>query len=285
MIRLRFVALIGAFAMLLGGYRTYVAYLRPAPDFVGATDAAHVAAVKALVAGLPAPAGTTLDPYGTWCDAAAAACWTSTTQQPKVLASALTKSLVAAGSRVRSHQCVKPEARPTPAPDGTCVAVLDYHGSRIDVVASSRGKPDNGGRTLLRLDSLLVTPSGSSTRGAPLDAWATVNPLPIAWTTGVTCVTPVDDGCRLYRQPGPSSPVIALPRARVCARVRAALRGRFFVGMDDDMHATPTAHGFCRIVAHRYRSLGGKDGEVVFVAGTSAGPTSTTLSVSIGSDG
>ncbi len=283
MIRLRFVALLAAVVMLLGGYATYVAYFRPVPEFTGATDPAHVAAVRALVAALPAPAGTRLDPTGTWCGGAAAACWTSTTQQPKELASALTKTLVAMGNKVRSHQCVKPEARPIEAPAGACLATLDYHGSRIDVDASSGGRADNGGRTYLRLDSVLVTPNGNSTLDEALEPWTTTLPLPATWTTAVTCIRPENDGCRAYTQRATMSPVIHLPRAQVCAGVRASLRGRFFSEWDEDAPATASTQGYCQIHAHRYLSPGGRDGELVFARATSVDPTSTTLTLTIGS--
>lgn len=283
MIRLRFVALLGALVVLLGGYATYVAYFRPVPKFTGATDPAHVAAVKAVVAALPAPAGASLDPSSTWCDGAAAACWVSMTQQPKALASALTKTLVAMGGRVRSHECVNPEARPIEAPDGYCIVTLDYHGSRIDVDASSRGKSDNGGRTFVRVDSVLVTPSGNSTLTA-LGPWATAIPLPATWTTGVTCLRPSNDGCHAYSQPATMSPVIHLPREQVCAGVRASLRGRFFFEWDEDAPATASTQGYCQIHAHRYLSPGGKGGELVIARATSVDPTSTTLDFLVGSD-
>lgn len=285
MIRLRFVAALAALGLLLGGWATYVAYFQPVPEFVGATDPAHVAAVKALVAGLSAPAGTTLDPYGTWCGGASAVCWTSTTQEPKGMASALTKTLVTMGSKVRSHQCFKPETRPILAPDGACVAALDYHGSRIDVIASSRGKSDNGGRTYLRVDSVLVTPNGNSTLDEAVEPWATAMPLPAAWTTAVTCTRPSSDGCRAYMQRATLSPVIPLPRAQVCAGVRASLRGRFFLEWDEDAPATASAQAYCQIHAHRYLSPGGKGGELVFATATSIDPTSTTLTFAVASDG
>lgn len=284
---MRFVALIGSFALLLGGYGTYITFLRPAPAFDGATDSAHVAAVKALIASLPAVQGTTLDPYGTWCDGAAAACWTSTTEQPKELASALTKLLVARGGKVRSHACVKPEARPIPAPEGGCGATLDYHGSRIDVAASSAGKSDNGGRTFLRVDSLLVTPVGSSLGGSALGPWSAVNPLTVAWTTGVTCVQSARDGCHRYSQSPAQSPVLALTRTQVCAAARASLKGRFFFAFDEDYGdpvATGAAHAYCSILAHRYRGLGAKDGEMVHIVATSLSATSTTVGVTVGAD-
>jgi hypothetical protein len=280
MIRLRFVALLGALVVLLGGYATYVAYFRPAPEFTGATDAAHVAAVKALVAALPTPAGTTLDPYGTWCDGAAAVCWTSTTQQPKALASALTKSLVAQGGKVRSHQCTD-DVAPGGKRVDACLAVLDYHGSRIDVTASSLNKADNGGRSNLRLASLLVTPIRNSNSSAALGPWATVDPLPAAWTAGVTCSRRTEDGCRGYHRPAAGSPVIALPLAQVCEGVRASMRGRFFFGIDEDKPATASTHAYCQIVTSRQRSLGGKDGELVIVRATSVDPASTTLTFAV----
>jgi hypothetical protein len=282
MIRMRFVAMIGVFVMLLGGWATYDAFFRATPEFVGATDAAHVTAVKALVAGLPAPAGATLDPYGTWCGGASAGCWTSTTQQPKPLISALTKTLVASGAKVRSHECEKPEAAPSPAPDGSCIATVDYHGSRIDVAASSLGKADNGGRDYLRIDSALVTPSGNynSNTAPALPSWASVNPFPAAWTTGMTCTKAVhSEGCRSYGQQSAASPLIALPRAQVCAAVVADLRGRYFIDMDEDLQHT--GESFCRVVAHRFRSLVDKDGESVFVVATSVSVTSTRLSFDI----
>jgi hypothetical protein len=280
MIRLRFVALLGAFVALLGGYATYVAYFRPVPAFVGATDPTHVAAVKALVAELPAPAGATLDPYGTWCDGAAAVCWTSTTQQPKAMVSALTRSLVAKGSKVRSHQCTTGED-PGGGRDVGCIAVLDYHGSRIDVTSSSPNKADNGGRSNLRVDSLLVAPTGNSNSSAALGPWATVDPLPVAWTAGVTCIRPTAGGCRGYHRPAAGSPVIALPLAQVCEGVRAAMRGRFFFGIDEDKPATPSTQAYCQIVASRHRSLGGKDAELVIVRATTVDASSTTLTFSV----
>ena len=283
MIRLRFVALIAAFALLLGGYGTYVAFFRPVPAFDGATDPAHVTAVKALIAGLPAPAGSTLDPYGTWCDAAAAACWTSTTQQPKALVSELSKALVAKGTKVHSHQCFKSED-PVVQSDGhddACAAVLDYRGSRIELTASNRGQSDNGGRTFLRVDSPLVTPSGNSNSSAALGPWADVNPLPTAWTTGVTCYWPRKDGCHQYGTPRGAPPLIALPLAQVCAGVRASLRGRFFFGIDEDKPATASRHAYCEIVASLHRSLGGRDAELVIARATSVDPTSTTLTFNV----
>ena len=281
MIRMRFVALIGAFALLLAGYATYVTYLRPAPEFVGVADPAHVAAVTALIAALPAPEGATLDPYGTWCDAASASCWTSTTQQPKALASALTTTLVARGSKVRSHQCLNSEA---PGGEKTlgCLAVLDYRGSRIELSASNGGRFDNGGRTFVRLDSRLVTPQQSSSHSQSLGAWATVNPLPPAWTIGVTCTRSDADGCRVYGQRETASPVIALPVAQVCDGIRASLRGRFFFGFDVDQPASASRPAYCHILAHRFRSRGDKDGEGILILATSSGPGSSTLTFHFG---
>jgi hypothetical protein len=280
MIRMRFVAMIGALALLLGGWATYNAWFRPTPELVGATDAPHVAAVKALVAALPAPAGATLDPYGTWCDGAGAVCWTSTSLGPKALASALTKILVAKGGKVRSDQCTDDVA-----PGGTrvdvCGAVLDYHGSRIDVTASSRNKADNGGRSYLRLASPLATPSGNSNSSAALGPWASVDPLPPAWTVGVTCTRAAADGCRGYYRSAAGSPVIASTLAGVCDGVRAAMRGRFFFGIDEDKPATASAHAYCEIVASLHRSVGGRDGELVIVRATSVDPLSTTLTFSV----
>ena len=280
MIRLRFVALLGAFVVLLGGYATYYAYFRPAPEFTGATDTAHVTAVKALVAALPAPAGATLDPYGTWCDGAAAICWTSTTQQPKALVAALTRSLVARGSKVRSHRCTH-DVAPGGKRVDACMAVLDYHGSRIDVIASSPNQADNGGRTFLRVDSLLVTPISNSNSSAALGPWATVNPLPAAWTAGVTCSRPTEGGCRGYYRPAAGSPVIALPLTQVCEGVRASMRGTFFFGIDEDKPATAATHAYCQIVTSRHRSLDGKDAELVIVRATSVDPASTTLTFTV----
>jgi hypothetical protein len=284
MIRVRFVALVSGFVLFLAGYATYIAYLRPAPAFEGVTDPAHVAAVKALVTALPAPAEATLDQYGTWCDAAAAACWTSTSATPRTLIASLSQTLVARGATVRSHECVKPEARPIQAPDGACLAVVDYHGSRLDLIASSRGKSDNGGRTYVRVDSLLVNPIVNGDRSAALGPWASIDLFPAAWTTGVTCIRPVGDDCRAYRQSATVSPVIALPLSQVCDRVRADLRGRFFFGMDENTPAAGSAHAYCRMYAHRYRDLGGKDGEGVFVSATSIDATSTTLTFSATSE-
>ena len=280
MIRLRFVALLGAFVVLLGGYATYVAFFRPVPEFTGVTDAAHVAAVKALVAELPTPAGATFDPYGTWCGGPAAVCWTSTTEQPKTLASALTKSLVAQGGKVRSHQCTD-DVAPGGKRVDACMAVLDYRGSRIDVQASSLNKADNGGRTYLGLYSLLVGPSGNSNSSAALGPWASVNPLPAAWTAGVTCGRRSEDGCRGYYRHAATTPVIALPLAQVCEGVRASMRGRFFFGIDEDKPATASTHAYCEIVTSRHRSLGGKDGELVIVRATSVNPTATTMTFTV----
>jgi hypothetical protein len=277
---LRFVVLLGAFVLLLAGYGTYVAFLRPAPQFDGATDPAHVAAVKLLIAELPAPAGATLDPYGTWCDGASAACWSSTTQQPKALISAVTKALAAKGGRVRSHECAKPEARPIQAPDGGCLAVVDYHGSRIEVSASSRGKSDNGGRDFVRLSTPMVNWFQNSDRSAALGTWDSVNFLPVAWTTGITCLQSTNDGCRRYGQPKDTAPVVALTTTQVCATVRASLNGRFFFGIDED-YPTGVTQPYCSIFAHRFRSLADKDGELVHVVAYSIDATSTRVRVSV----
>jgi hypothetical protein len=161
------------------------------------------------------------------------------------------------------------------------MAVLDYHGSRIDMIASSLNKADNGGRSYLRLDSPLVSPMVNSDRSAALGAWATVDPLPAAWTVGVTCSRPTDDGCRGYSRPAAGSPVIALPLAQVCQGVRASMRGRFFFGIDEDKPATASTHAYCEIVTSRHRSLGGKDGELVIVRATSVDPASTTLTFTV----
>ena len=283
MIRLRFVALLAAFVVLLGGHATYVAYFRLVPEFTGATDTTHVTAVKALVAALPTPAGTTLDPYGTWCNSASAACWTSTTQQPKALLSALSKALVSRGSKIRSHECMKPEAGPFQAPDGVCVAVLDYHGSRIDLTASSQNKSDNGGRTFLRVSSPLANPTQGSTNVQALGDWNSLHLLPASWSTGATCGKSVKNGCRQYGQRSTTSPVIALTRAQVCAEIRSALRGRFFFDLDEDVLNEPE-QPFCRIAAHRFQTVGDKDGLLVFVVATSIDPTSTRLSFSVDSE-
>ncbi len=46
MIRLRFITLLGIFGLLIAGYFAHELHGRPAPAFVGATDAAHAAAAE-----------------------------------------------------------------------------------------------------------------------------------------------------------------------------------------------------------------------------------------------
>jgi hypothetical protein len=275
--------MVGAFVLLLAGYATYAAYGRPAADFAGATDAGHVTAVKAMVATVLAPAGTTFDPYGTSCDAASTSCWTSTTLGPEAMVSALSQTLVAKGSKVRSHTCLKADDTSVQTPDGNegCDAVLDYRGSKIELTSRRSPLPDNGGRTFLRVDSPGVTPTGNRYRSTAFGPWASVDPLPAAWTTGVTCTQPTSQGCRRYSQRGNTAPALAMPLTQVCASIRAGLRDRFFFGLDVDQAASGSKPASCTIVGHRYRSVGSRDGEYLDVLATSAGPDSTVLKVDL----
>jgi hypothetical protein len=282
-IRLRFVATLAAFVLLLAGYATYAAYTRPAPTFDGATDAAHVAAVKALIAAIATPAGSTLDPYGTRCDAASTSCWTSTSLEPTTLISEISGTLVARGAKPRSHECLKADATSVQTPDGNsgCTAVLDFRGSRIELTSSRSPIADNGGGTWLRLDSPAVTPAANRWQASAFGAWETVSPLPAAWTSGVTCTTSTNEGCRQYDQSASTSPAISAPVSQVCATIRSTMRGRYFFVLDNDRPATASRGASCTLVGHRYRSLGSHDGEYLDVVATSTGPSSTTLTVGL----
>ena len=275
---MRSLALLGAFVLLCAAYATFAAYSRSAAEFRGATDAGHVAAVKALLAQVQAPAGMTQDPYGTMCDQASASCWTSTTQQPADMVGALSAALASQGGKVRSHHCLEADPAGAQTPDGAsgCEAVLDYRGSKITLTSSRSPIADNGG-TWVRADSQGVTPSGDRFRSAALGAWASVDPLPAAWTAGATCVQPSADGCRTYQ----SSASVAMPLTQVCSSIRSGMRGQFFIGLDRDQPATASRPTSCTIVGHRYRSLGSKDGEYLDVVATSAGPAATTLRVDL----
>src|SRR4051812_42861837 len=211
--------MLGAFVLLVAGYATFTAYGRPGADFAGATDTAHVTAVKGMLATVATPAGTTLDPYGTLCDAASTSCWTSTTLEPAAMVSALSDMLVAKGSKLRSHTCLKADDTSVQTPDGNegCDAVLDYRGSKIALTSRRSPLPDNGGRAVLRVDSPGVTPTPNRYRSTAFGPWASVDPLPAAWTTGVTCTQPTSEGCRRYSQHGKAAPVLAMPLAQVCA--------------------------------------------------------------------
>ena len=166
MIRLRFVALLGAFALLLGGYGTYVARSsdRPRPSTAPPTRPTSQRSRHSL------------PPCRARRDDARPVRHMVRRSRRRLLDQhhPATESI---GFRVDEaarrpgrqgpdpDECLKPDTRPIVAPDGGCVATIDYHGSRIDLSASSAGKSDNGGRTFLRVDSLLVTPSGSSLGG------------------------------------------------------------------------------------------------------------------------
>ena len=105
---MRLVALFGAFVVLFGGYATYVGFFRPVPEFTGATDAAHVAAVKALVADLPAPAGAG-SPLRDPLRRTRSGLLDQHDRAAQGAGLGYHEDLGRQGGRVRSHQCVKPE--------------------------------------------------------------------------------------------------------------------------------------------------------------------------------
>jgi hypothetical protein len=105
MIRMRFMVASLAVLALIGGGFAWAALDARGPAWVAAMDAAHVAAAKAMLAGLPGPAGMTLDAYGTGCDAPTPYCFTSNSVEPEAAFAAMTTALVARGGRVRSHTC------------------------------------------------------------------------------------------------------------------------------------------------------------------------------------
>ncbi|MDX6243011.1 MAG: hypothetical protein QOE76_734 [Frankiales bacterium] len=270
MIRTRFtVALVAVLALIGGGY-TWAALDAPVPVWVGATDPAHVAAANAMLAVLPTPAGMTLDPYGTGCDFATLYCFTSSSVEPEAAFAATTRALVAHGGRVRSHACSSHGLI-----EHACDAVVDYQGSGIDVVAG-HSRPGNA-LTHLRLSVTGAANPQRSPASAPYGSWSSVGPLPAAWTTGTRCVTQEPTGCRRFDQPLDAAPRVAAPLAQMCAEVRSRIVGSYF--LINDVNSPPSAlrSASCGFFAHRFRTLGGHDGEVLVVTVQALDPQHSAL--------
>lgn len=260
MIRMRFVAMLGVFALFVAGVATYELHRRPAPAFIGATDHAHVAAAKAMLKSLSPPAGMAQDPYGTGCEIASAYCFTSSSVTPEAAAATMTTALVSVGGRVRSHVCGG--ARLV---QHACEAIVDYQGSRIDLIAGPNLRRPGNASTHLRLTFSGADPSQPASASAPFGTWASVDPLPPAWTTGVTCTKPSGTGCFTFDQQIAGSPLISATTAQACATVRHAMEGRYNLAVDSDRPATATSTGGCTLLGHRYRTPGGRDGELLAV--------------------
>lgn len=258
MIRMRFtVALLAVLALIGGGY-AWAAFDAPAAAWVGATDPAHVAAAEAMLRSLPTPAGMTLDPYGTGCNIAGSSCLTSSSVEPEAAAAAMTKALAALGGRVRSHACGSGGLV-----EHGCAAVADYRGSRIEVGAGHNLPRPGNARTYLRLSVSGAGRPQPPSASAPYGSWNSVDPLPTAWTTGVTCTRPRAIGCSVFDQPVAASPVISAGAAEACATVRRVMEGHYYLAIDADR--TATAPAGCSLLGHRYRSAGGTDGETLAV--------------------
>lgn len=257
-IRKRVIAMVGVFVVLLAGLGGYEQFGRSAPAFIGATDPAHIAAATAMVKGLPAPAGMTLDPYGTSCDSAGAACFTSSSVQPEAVFATMTKTLVAHGARVRNRACGGANLV-----EHACMATVDYQGSGITVTAAHAESTD--ARTFLRLSVSGVPMMSEESGSAAYGSWDSVDPLPAAWTTGVTCAQPASMSCNSFSQRREASPVISLSSAEACATVRRVMESRYYVEQNKDLPATAYPAGGCVVHGHRYRTVGGKDGEVLTV--------------------
>lgn len=274
MIGTRFVVMAGTLAVLGAGVAVHVADGRSGQRFVGATDAAHVAVTKAMLAGLPTPAGLTLDPFGTACDLRASACFTSSSVEPEKASAAMTSTLVAHGARVRSHACPSPRMV-----EHGCQVVVDYRGSGIAVTAhpGRRGNP----HTVMRLSVSGADAPQPALAAARYGSWASVDPLPSAWTAGVTCVQPSATGCSDFRQPTAASPVVAATTAQACAAVRRVMEGRYSLAVDTDRPATASDAGGCGFFGHRYRTVGGTDGEVLAVRVTTKDAGHVVVSVSL----
>jgi hypothetical protein len=224
------VALVAVLALIGGGY-TWAALDAPGPVWVGATDPAHVAAANAMLAGLPTAAGMTQDPYGTGCDFATLYCFTSSSVEPEDAFAAMTKALVAHGGRVRSHACSSHGLI-----EHACDAMVDYRGAGINVVAG-HSLPGNA-LTHLRLSVADGDGRQRPPTSAPYGSWASVDPLPAAWTTGTRCVTQESAGCRRFEQMVGASPRVATPLAQACAEVRSRIVGSYFLINDVDSPAS-----------------------------------------------
>jgi hypothetical protein len=276
MIRTRFmVALVAVLALIGGGY-TWAALDAPGPVWVGATDPAHVAAANAMLAGLPPAAGMTQDPYGTGCDFATLYCFTSSSVEPEDALAAMTTALVAHGGRVRSHACSSHGLI-----EHACDAMVDYQGSGIDVVAGpSLPRPGNA-RINLRMSVSGADIREQSPASAAYGSWDSVNPLPAAWTTGARCVTQEPTGCRRFDQPLDAAPRVAAPLAQVCAEVRSRMAGSYYMISDVDSPASVGASASCGFFGHRFRTLGGHDGEILSVTAHALDPQHTALHISM----
>ena len=266
------VALVAVLALIGGGY-AWAEHHAPGPAWVAATDPAHVAAAKAMLAGLPSQPGMTLDPYGTGCDSPTSYCLTSNSVEPEAAFAAMTTALVARGGRVRSHAC---------GSDGMdahrCAAVVDYQGSGLDVWARPSLQPGNA-RTNLALTVAGADQSQQAPAPAPYGSWHSVDPLPAGWTTGTRCVTQEPAGCRSFAQPLDASPRVALPLAQVCAEVRSRMVGSYYLSSNLDSPASVGGAASCGLLGHRFRTLGGHDGEVLSVTVRALDPQHTALHI------
>jgi hypothetical protein len=258
MIRMRFVTMFSLFVVFLA---SYAAYEHRAPAFTGATDPAHVSAAKAMLKTLPTPAGMTLDPYGTGCNITGLYCFTSSSVEPEAASAATTAALVAHGGRVRSHVCGGRDLV-----EHACQVIVDYHGSRIDVMAGPNLLRPGNARTHLLLSLSGADQRQPASASAPYGSWKSVDPLPAGWTTGVTCTKPAATGCLVFDQQVLASPVIAVTAAEACSTVRRVMEGRYNLAVNADRPATATHAGGCNLFGHRYRTVGGTDGELLYVS-------------------
>jgi hypothetical protein len=183
----------------------------------------------------------------------------------------MTTRLAARGARVRSHACE------SDAGENHCIAVVDYRGSGIDVAAGPSLQPGNA-RTNLRL-SVSGDLSQEAAPSAPYGSWDSVDPLPAGWTSGTRCVTQEPAGCRGFEQLLDASPRVAVPLAHVCAEVRSRMVGSYYLSSNLDSPAPAGGAASCGLLGHRFRTLGGYDGEVLTVTAQALDRQHTALHI------
>lgn len=236
----------------------------------GSQNAADVAAARSMLSGLATPPGTTRDPYDTACHGSAVLCLSSNAAPATLLATA-TAQLRAAGASVLTHKCPAHD----PSTDiGSCYALFNFRGVHINGDAGNKGALAPTGATYLALrvsDPETSTPV--DTRAGvvpvvttPLGSWASVNPLPAAWHVTASCTNPAAQGCDAYQNDWKKRTSIAAGLAQASAAVQTSLSAAGFqIDSASCSPANAVRLGQCLVAGNRFRTLGGKDGELVTV--------------------
>jgi hypothetical protein len=249
----------------------------------GSQEPAALAATRSMLSGLETPAGSTLDPYSTACIAAAAVCWSSTLP-PSTLTARTREQLKAAGATVLGHDCDDRRA------DAGCWWLFDYHGVHIgaDIGSTGTDEATAGRYVALRVSTSdhpsaeLVRPGSVTAASRPLGTWAVVSPLPSAWNMVASCSKPVIGGCNEYRNDWHHPVAVTSDLTQAAAALRVALTADGFRVDNARCYPPTSTHvGSCVTSGTRFRTLGGHDGESVFVALRAPDAAHVTVRISV----